>query len=674
MKRSLEPTPEEFSSDFIVPSVEKKKKSDHCFLYPSLLTSSTWLPLSLSTFAFSLARLFAPALIPSRFRYEFPVLLSKEKSTSPSYSEPKGWVVLGHLRWICIGSKANELILYKGSRSYQTITQKLHPDDEKDNRRVVYICGGPGTGKTVSCWNYLLEYLQMSEDMNISKEVVWVSIPNGIIIHLKSDGIAICESMNDFTILNLLKSRYTGINLIVIDGIQSIHLTSTTCWCTVLKEITINLSFPNLEKSIIVTSLQSIFGIKEIKAWIGSSIFIPSWTAADYLPLCANDAVFDRIRGNCGDVVGKQLSNDEKVRVLMDKYSIAGSNAHWFFDLTVEGVIKVINDSLRLVTNKKALLEGKMGNDSDFAMNALLCRVSESSRPTVTSHYVIRKLSQDITQELLQSMISFAQTMEGQRNPALNGWISELAVLSSITRGSFADKVFSCDADQNSVFHVSSIHYPFPNQPNQFIESLTEENIFKFLISVYIRKSTDTQDSILKLLSLENQDSLEANLLASGVKTDALDDEVSFPATLWRLIAANHYDMYEILSRVDFKEKMDALNGVWFIPVVFNQGGYDCCQLVIEHESLILKFMQIPRDLRFELKVGYMTTFLQKFNNIIPKALGFSNVKKMEIAFIVPFDLVKAVPPMKSWDIITKRPKSEEEGLGISYRLYSFEF
>lgn len=93
----------------------------------------------------------------------------------------------------------------------------------------------------------------------------------------------------------------------------------------------------------------------------------------------------------------------------------------------------------------------------------------------------------------------------------------------------------------------------------------------------------------------------------------------------------------------------------WFIPEVFNQGGFDCVQVRGHRDSpLALRFVQITRQQCHLLRIYYMRICLNAFNEVL-LANHKPPITEIDIIVAYPTDLIARVPNPQleqEWTII----------------------
>jgi hypothetical protein len=491
-------------------------------------------------------------------------------------------------------------------------------------------------------------------------------------------------------VATLKKDPFLAVSLIVVDGVTYSDLTNV--WKRLLINMEQNLK--SLEKLIISTSMQTSKGIRSLRPNVLR--FCSSWTRDAYEELCENDEFFSRVAVNLGAKEGKVIfTNDEKRQLIESKFFFAGQNARWFFDYPVAEVIADIQRSLKEVFNKEDLLKGIIGDANSEAVNSLLCRSGEKEIPTITSEYIVRQLVRDIDDQALRNLLRFAHTPDGRKNPALDGWLLELDVLSAVRNGTFQSRTNKCDFGDGIKFLLGHALYEYNSSSDQFVDFFRdypeEAKIKKFIVSWYLMNHLKDEE-IMKILSNVTD---REKIFKKFMKSDRTVNDRQAVNVFLEYVHP-HFD--SVFDNIPLQDRLAALNGSWFIPEVFNQGGYDCCQFcvgidpVTKVPSSILLFKQITRNIHHELKVYYMTIFLNEFNEILGRVLGSKcpPVTRMQIAFVVPHDKVEGMPASTSWNKVgeprkslsrgakilkieeNKRGKVQDE-LQVAYSLYGFK-
>jgi hypothetical protein len=124
----------------------------------------------------------------------FPLPVNVGGSSTAS-TDPPEYIRLGNLGWINRRSKFDEILLCTKTTGYHDITADLDK-----TQKFICLQGGPGVGKTVTTWNYVLAVQKRRNEAGEQKDAIWISIVNHCLIHLRSDGNA----------LNTILSRSCG--------------------------------------------------------------------------------------------------------------------------------------------------------------------------------------------------------------------------------------------------------------------------------------------------------------------------------------------------------------------------------------------------------------------------------------------------------------------------------
>jgi hypothetical protein len=120
----------------------------------------------------------------------------------------------------------------------------------------------------------------------------------------------------------------------------------------------------------------------------------------------------------------------------------------------------------------------------------------------------------------------------------------------------------------------------------------------------------------------------------------------------------------------------------WFIPEVYNPGGFDAVQVIAgrNQSPFVLRFIQVTRQSNHELKVDYMRIFLQKMNDerlrihnrYHPNQQTPQVINEMEIVIVYPSDLLDRVPNPSNnvqWIIRGAPRKSNPD---VTYQVVTF--
>ena len=86
----------------------------------------------------------------------------------------------------------------------------------------------------------------------------------------------------------------------------------------------------------------------------------------------------------------------------------------------------------------------------------------------------------------------------------------------------------------------------------------------------------------------------------------------------------------------------------WFIPEKYNQGGYDAVQLLSENT---LRFIQITRAKRHELKLSHMNKFINNFNESQLNNNNNKIITNIEIVMIYPTELIDSFQQLTAKNI-----------------------
>lgn len=91
--------------------------------------------------------------------------------------------------------------------------------------------------------------------------------------------------------------------------------------------------------------------------------------------------------------------------------------------------------------------------------------------------------------------------------------------------------------------------------------------------------------------------------------------------------------------------------GAWYIPVVLNQSGYDCVQLVELDGVLFLRFVQVTVQQNHLIREDYMRTFLHALNGL-REAENVPAITNMEVVIVVPYSIARNAAAPAQWTVV----------------------
>jgi len=107
----------------------------------------------------------------------------------------------------------------------------------------------------------------------------------------------------------------------------------------------------------------------------------------------------------------------------------------------------------------------------------------------------------------------------------------------------------------------------------------------------------------------------------------------------------------------------------WFIPQVYNQGGFDCVQVIDVEGDLVLRFVQVTRNVRHDIKLQYMRICLNHFNQVLVNG-NLPVITRIHIVMLFPEEQLLLLPnpadPVR-WPIVKTTPRQEDIPLQINY-------
>jgi hypothetical protein len=115
---------------------------------------------------------------------------------------------------------------------------------------------------------------------------------------------------------------------------------------------------------------------------------------------------------------------------------------------------------------------------------------------------------------------------------------------------------------------------------------------------------------------------------------------------------------------------------VFFIPSVFNQGGFDLAYITEQDGKLIMVFLQVIRQISHTIKIDYFYNFLDSYNCWAPAGKKISNII---IQLVVPFDTRDNYSPPSPSDVIggkgsiTRSQAKNTPPIVVAYGLLAFK-
>ena len=130
-----------------------------------------------------------------------------------------------------------------------------------------------------------------------------------------------------------------------------------------------------------------------------------------------------------GAAVSAALSVEDLVK---EKHYYAGGNVRWMFAYARQKMLDDIGDKLRSVPNKRAMLEGLVGVNSQQAVNHLMIRYKEKNgfKFFLTSKYIARETLKAC--EASAFRVAYTLAHVHHLNPAFLGWIVEFDLITQM--------------------------------------------------------------------------------------------------------------------------------------------------------------------------------------------------------------------------------------------------
>jgi hypothetical protein len=271
--------------------------------------------------------------------------------------------------------------------------------------RFQFVNGPPGVGKSVEVYSYAI-----NSALCKSKKLFYIrSSPTSVIVIYKPGAQGDMFRLGRFNLFNVdtaiswVQEVISNIDELVVDGTESDFITRLIP--IVFEEAKVKL--------IVCTSFQAVDLSSEAESALAPDYFtMPSWTLLELQNACNSHAL--------------TLSDAE----LRTKYYFAGGSIRYILTPQPQ-LIKFLNNKISKVSNPLDILSGRVGLQSNSAVNSLMSVYPDRTEyvSTIVSEYVTRRLSNLCTSELVKLSRSIMQS-----NPSWQGWVTEMEVLMLIRK------------------------------------------------------------------------------------------------------------------------------------------------------------------------------------------------------------------------------------------------
>jgi DNA polymerase III delta prime subunit len=170
---------------------------------------------------------------------------------------------------------------------------------------------------------------------------------------------------------------------------------------------------------------------------------------------------------------------------------------------------------------------------------------------------------------------------------------------------------------------------------------------------------------------------IKEDLLANKVKFTVNNNSRDLNAAFDSSFASSSvvYFHSSSMPTADLEAKITEFKtNMWFIPMIFNQGGFDFVQFIITTAATAkLRFVQVTRSLTHEMKIYYMVAFANKIVEILRQRNAPWSLTALEIVMLIPTELIASAPLTSEWKITGNPRKEGQYGYSIERKLAAWQ-
>jgi len=286
-----------------------------------------------------------------------------------------------------------------------------------------WIIGLPGCGKSITVYFYLLMKVSTSQ-----WEITWIHLsrndnPMFVQFHGNQDKCSgILENGDQLT---TLLGNSTKRHILVLDGLtdspkdNGIQL---KCRAWHIKDLT--------NRRFVIVSSMAARGkynpeddeVQKVKVHT-----VYSWKLEEYEKAIENNKFLESVNGFL-DSLDPMISTTAKERIV-SKYYFSGGSARFTFHFKTQRVLELLQDSMKAVTDITAYLVGTKGILADDAVNRLFKIYEGALGPSIVSEYAASELALKMGPRSIECLY---ESLKGEINPALEGWMLEMWFFAAI--------------------------------------------------------------------------------------------------------------------------------------------------------------------------------------------------------------------------------------------------
>jgi DNA polymerase III delta prime subunit len=459
---------------------------------------------------------------------------------------------------------------------------------------LVVLAGPPGTGKTTTAWYICCSLSKKIRDLPIYWENVMApSFQRYFIVE------NVIKHVNKEERDNILEAA----DIIIFDGMTAAKWEEyypTICDLT-----------QQDKRVLVVSSLQLTAHRKVLTLLRGREQEFTSWSVDEYYAAMKNDVLFESVKELLDAIpaisVSQQFEEEEEMSLAQPEKKKSREEERDF-----------------ILEKRKALIDAKYffaGGSARWMFGFPTSKVMEVIQRAIRSVSSFSALFSNDIGDCSSSAVNqlCSRTVDGKCFI-----VSDYAV-----RQLFKEKIVERD------FIVKAYHMIRGAADGRFNPAL--DGWILELDCIYCLKNSDLRD---KMRFTINESSRALNPVFAPFPHS---DMIYFHST-----AQSAADLSSTLPGGDFFEQFH-----WFIPEIFNQGGFDFVQYFRPKikDTVYLRFVQVTRSTTDQMKFEYMISFANTLNEIFKIRNINLKVTLVEIIMLIPEEIIDQAPLPKDWKV-----------------------
>jgi energy-coupling factor transporter ATP-binding protein EcfA2 len=523
-----------------------------------------------------------------------------QKLTSPYFVDGanRHLVALPYAKNIAHCSKSFDVLYAYKRKGMQDALDKLGLSTNK----IIAIVGPPGCGKSTTAWLAALVHAQQGVS------VAWLDMRRMDVVLLHDNMIDPPTAFNPSNV----DEKVAQSVVIFIDGAVAKNEEILTRILSVAK----GTKFVRL-----VSSLQ--MSTKFYDDWDFEKVTMLGWTLEEYKDACQDRNFFAKVLPNLLAAMERQrvpgadqdvfsaYTVKERTDLVRRKFGAAGHSARWMFDLGYAAVGEAIKASVDAAGDIDAVFHRALGESSAATKNSLIQR-DPTAADEISSNVLV--FTSDLVAHTIAArkhhLLDLHRLTALHGNAAMRGHAVEADFLHSARGGRLTGRV-------RYVLEPGGTPVPAPTLDDE------EEG----------EGYEDAPADPLPFVPVGRLLSAEPDSTFSPTQVNT-----------WKSFYHNVLD-------VGRAEMFPHQNGLWMIPEVPNQGGFDAAQLCFPADGApYVRFVELTVQLDHHIKVDFMRTFLDSLNKVRVTD-NLQPINNIEILVILPTERAVRHAPPPNWKI-----------------------